>query len=193
MEGLIKLLIPVLLILVGVALMVVSFVQRQKVMQAQRWPTTSARVTRLELDEHAGQDGDAQEVLITYRYQVGGSSYEGNKLAFGYDSTTSPDYHRRIYDLLKNQPMIQIYYNPSSPQESVISPHAGSGVLVGLAVGIFFNVFGLGFLLSGLVPIGVAMGIMAVTLIGVGIFSVYWIGVRKNDPLLSDLAALRSR
>ncbi|NJK62839.1 MAG: DUF3592 domain-containing protein [Synechococcaceae cyanobacterium SM2_3_1] len=193
MEELIKLLIPILLILVGVAAIGVSFVQWQKVMQAQRWPTTSARISRLELDEHAGQDGDAQEVLITYRYQVAGSSYEGNKLAFGYDSTTSPDYHRRIYDLLKNKQMIQIYYNSRSPQESVISPHAGSGVLIGLAVGIFFNVFGLGFLVMGILPIVLAMGIMAATLILVGVFSVYWIGVRKNDPLLADLAALRSR
>jgi hypothetical protein len=193
MEELIKILIPSLLILLGIACFVASFVQRQKVIQAQQWPTTTARVSRLELDEHAGQDGDAQEVLINYRYQVGGSTYEGRRLAFGYDSTTSPDYHLRIYELLKNKPMIRIYYNPRTPQESVISPHAGSGVLIGFAVGIFFTVFGLGFLLMGIVPILLAMGIMAVTLIGVGIFSVYWIGVRKNDPLLADLAALRSR
>lgn len=189
MEVLVFTLIPALFILLGIAAIVTSFREHQKVLQAQRWLTTTAELTRIELDEHAGQDGDAQEVLLDYTYNVRGIPYQGHTLAFGYGSTSSPDYHRQIYELLKNRTRIRIFYNPRSPGESVISPQAGTGVLVGLAVGVFFLVFGFGFILlwRGVLPI-VSMAIMATTLIGVMALSVYWIGLRKNDPLLNDLA-----
>lgn len=189
MEALILILLPILFMILGLAIGVVSLIQRQKVRAAQRWPTTSAHLTRIELDEHAGQDGDAQEVLVSYTYRVGGGLHEGHTLAFGYDSTTSPEYHRRIYTLLKGKQTIRIHYNPQAPHESVISVQAGSGILVGLALAGFFCLFGLGFLMGalGILPVALVIGLLAVILLGTLGFCVSWIGLRKGDPLINDL------
>lgn len=189
MEALILILLPIVFIILGLVIAAVSLIQRQKVMASQRWPTTSAQLTRIELDEQAGQDGDAQEVLVSYTYRAGSGLHEGHTLAFGYSSSTSPDYHRRIYTLLKGKKIIRIHYNPQAPHESVISVQAGNGILVGLVVGGFFCLFGLGFLMGalGILPVALIMGLLAVILLSTVGFCVYWIGLRKGDPLINDL------
>ncbi len=192
MEGLILTLIPLLLIVLGIAIGIFSLIQRQKVAAAQRWPTAIAQLTQIELDEYAGQDGDAQEVRVSYTYRAGNGLHQGHTLAFGYDSSTSPDYHRHIYTLLQGKKTIRIHYNPRSPQESVISAQAGNGILVGLVIGALFCLFGLGFLMAVLeiLPVALMMGVLAVIFLGTVGFCLYWIGLRQGDPLINDLKRL---
>lgn len=190
------LLFPCVFLGIGLVLILYSLHLRNKAMLAKRWPIAKAQLTDIELDECAGQDGDGQEVLVRYTYQVRGKSYEGQTISFGYGSTSSSDYHRRIYDLLKDRQTLRIYYNPRNPHESVISPQAGNQVSVGIAMGLIFTLWSLGmFILALFHPspflVTATVVLMVVAFFGGFIFISYPVDLRKGDPLIRSLYRAR--
>ncbi|MBU0550601.1 DUF3592 domain-containing protein [Myxococcota bacterium] len=191
MEAFIKVLIPVVLIALGVFMSIHSLRQRRKALQARSWPRSKAQVIEIKLNEHAGNDGDAQEVQLRYRYQVHDRVYEGHQIAFGYGSSTSPEYHSKIYNILRKYTELNVLYNPESPGEAVVSPYYGSGVLLGMIIGQFFVLFGLAFLLllRSIFPMSLLFIFMVVDLLGTIFISLRFVGLRQNDPLIKDLKA----
>src|SRR4051794_8180383 len=69
-------------------------------MQVASWPTTPGKITHLELKERPDRDHTNYGVSVKYTYVVDGVSYEGTRLAFGYDAGGNRQEHEGIYQKL---------------------------------------------------------------------------------------------
>jgi len=79
---------------------------------------------------------------VFYEYTVDGKTYNGNRVAYGNVSTSSPSRARRIVDRYPEGKEISVYYQPDDPEECLLEPGMKLQTL-------FLPGFGLIFLCAG--------------------------------------------
>jgi len=91
-----------------------------KGIQATSWPTTTGKIFNSKLIERWGSEDMEYEASISYSYTALGKEYESNNLYFGLLSPTSKWPAKYLVKKYKRPESIKIYYNPNSPNESVL-------------------------------------------------------------------------
>lgn len=93
-----------------------------KQLESQHYPSVTGIITHSEVTSHQGSKGGTSYTAdITYHYEIGGQKFDGNKLRFGMTTSSS----RYAYASVNAHPLgstAQVYYNPTNPQESLLSP-----------------------------------------------------------------------
>jgi hypothetical protein len=80
------------------------------------WPTVEARLTGCELQ---AKDESSSQVLVSYRYQVQGREYDGDKIHPEY-FPSGGDCHQALYDRLHGAEIVEAHYNESNPSEAYL-------------------------------------------------------------------------
>ena len=62
------------------------------------------------------------QAKITYEYHHKGNRYVGNKIYFGYGSSSEKDDFTEIVNLLPEGKNVSVYLNPENPNEAVLIP-----------------------------------------------------------------------
>ena len=133
--------------LVGVILLVVAIVSRNKANKAKTWPTAQGRVVSSEVRVH--QDYDAEdghsstnyEPVVQYAYEVNGVPYTASRIGYGanqFDRNTAQNKANRY----AAGSTIAVHYDPADPHNAVLETEAG-GAKIFLIVGIVFAALGL--------------------------------------------------
>lgn len=132
----------------GIFLIYRSVQSRKKAQASQGWPSTAGLIneSRVAHSTHTDTDGDSSDSYtpyIEYTYQVGGQTYTGRDLTFGF--TQGYGNEAKAQSVLAKYPpgaQVSVYYDPADPQKAVLERQAG-GFAAGLILGIIFLVIGL--------------------------------------------------
>ncbi|MGD9128423.1 MAG: DUF3592 domain-containing protein [Planctomycetia bacterium] len=130
---------------VGFALLGYGGWQWKKSTEAGSWPTTAGTITASSIEVHSDSDGDAYKVNVEYAYRVGGVEYVGDRLAFGYVSSSGRKVHEAILKKLEEAKQVEVRYDPADPQNAVLSFGMHRSIRLILAFAIVWLLFTLGF------------------------------------------------
>ena len=115
----------------GLCILALGLWRARKATLAASWPTTSGSIDICELKCFSGGEQDTYEVIVAYSYVVDGQQYVNNRLAVGYANGGDSDFHRKIFNAIKDARRVAVRYNPTSPQDSVLS-HGIHGHITGV-------------------------------------------------------------
>lgn len=123
----------------GLVLIIISITSRKKAQAAQNWPTTSGVIESSRVDVHTSTDSDGHrsttyKPVVSYRYQLMGLEYMGDRIAFGANTFKLSKSEEIIRRYPVGQP-VTVHYNPDKPQDSVLEAVAHGGV-ASLVIGI---------------------------------------------------------
>ena len=94
--------------------------------RAKGFPQTTGTIISSEVTRHRGsKGGTTYGVSIEYTYQVNGVQFAGNRYRYGAASTSDSKW---AHDAVQNNPVgaeVPVYYDPTSPSESLLSPGIG--------------------------------------------------------------------
>jgi hypothetical protein len=112
---------------------------RRRATASMRWPEAAGTVLKSEVVHHVSTDvdGDTDETWIPsvrYRYEVGGGSYESERLRFGKPGQESAELASKVLESYPVGSRIKVRYNPANPSDATVQtekPGIGSAVFVG--------------------------------------------------------------
>lgn len=118
-----ELFIAILFILMGVFLFVLYFYLYKKAKNSKKWNTVKGLIMRINLDELLmGQDSTVTyKVKIQYSYKVGEKTYYSKRIFYGdFLRHSSLGNIERMMNKYKKENIIDVFYNPQKPNESVL-------------------------------------------------------------------------
>ena len=158
-------LVPIIVVLVFapicVGLVIWAISLQLKISASRRWSSTPGRIINSELATRSTATSrgsfSAYYPKVVYEYQVGGQTYQGNRIMFGqFPAHSSPDLAQSKLAQYQLHSTGQVFYNPANPAEAVLEQSAMTLKTLWLVAGLIFilllAVLGLAFLLSNLLP-----------------------------------------
>jgi len=116
-----------------------------KILEAQSWEAVRGTVQESKVE----WDGDSGKVYIRYTYAYGGESYEGDRYQFDESSTNvGTGAMEEVVAMHPVETAIDVWVDPSAPEESVISRKVSNGSWIGIPFSLPFltvGVCGLGY------------------------------------------------
>jgi len=130
--------------IIGLVLIIKALRDRKKAEASTSWPSTVGTVTESTIEESYSRDEDGHrqthfKPVVKYNYQVVGSTFTGDKIAFGMGSSGN---FKSAQQTIANYPIgkqVTVYYNPEKPEEGVLERRAASFKTL-LVIGIVFLV-----------------------------------------------------
>ncbi len=119
----------------------------------QTWHSVDAELLRAKITSHQSRNDNGSyttmyKVVAQYRYQVDGTSYEGDRPSISTGSSSDRDDHEQLLKRIKSAQQrnghIVVWYNPDNPSESVYSRKLNWRLLIlmTLFTGIFIIIGG---------------------------------------------------
>jgi hypothetical protein len=137
--------------LIGVFLLVWSLKgggqAKKDIAAALAWPEATAVVVAHDVETHrqfAGRNVYSCEPKLRYRFQVGGTEYDGDRLRFGYVRTNTDHQARQLMAPYPLGSWIRIRFNPYNPAESVVELKQSTNQTWSVVVGAILIALGLG-------------------------------------------------
>jgi hypothetical protein len=101
-----------------------------KQLESQHYPSVTGTITHSEVTSHTGsKGGTSYTAVINYRFEIGGQTFEGNKLRFGMTTSSSESAHASV----SAHPVgsaAQVFYNPENSQQSLLAPGINGSDLI---------------------------------------------------------------
>lgn len=113
--------------------------------QALSWPTVEGRFLECRLQENPDSESTTWEVKVRYGYSVAGREFEGNRVAFGYNGSSTHEEHQEIYEKLQSGSRVLVHYQPSNPSDSVLAAGFNRSTFLTLAFAVTWLLFTTGF------------------------------------------------
>lgn len=111
---------------------------------SESWPTVRGEVIESELERRRNNKGNTSYgANVVYRYEVDDQELEGDNIWFGQFSSSD---RSEMQKLVKQYPVgeiVDVYYMPDDPGESVLQPGAFTSSYIVLGIGSVFAVVGL--------------------------------------------------
>ena len=108
---------------------------------ARNWPTTEGRITQCEVKESRDSSTTDFEAIVKYSYVVAGSTYEGDRIAFGYSASSLRSAHQEIADRLTGVKTVLVRYDPKDASRSVLTYGLNRATIILLVFGGTWVVF----------------------------------------------------
>jgi hypothetical protein len=132
---------------IGIFLIYRTQQSKKKAQISQSWPSTTGQITdsHVSRSQSTDSDGDTStsySARVAYTYQVGGQTYSGQNIAFGFNPSYSNESKAQAdaarYPVGSQVP---VYYDPTKPSDAVLARQA-SGSNVVMILGIIFIAIG---------------------------------------------------
>lgn len=130
---------------IGVMLLWSGIDGMAKATRADAWPSVPATLNSVELKESMDSDGSTFEVVVDYVYRVGGRTYGGDTLSFGYSGSSGQEAHAQIYRKLQNARTVRVRYNPDRPEQSTIAHGLNRAHMIHMGFALTWTLFTIGF------------------------------------------------
>ena len=129
----------------GFGLLGYSLLSMKRSTEAAAWPSTVGTIVSCDLETNYDSDGDTYEVKVNYKYSVDGREMTNDVLAFGYSASSGQEAHEEILFKLKEADTLDVRYDPSDPQNSVLSYGFHRSIQFTLAFAVTWLLFVFGF------------------------------------------------
>lgn len=103
----------------GLGFTAVFAVPTFRVLQARSWDPIPCEILESRVATHAGEDNDTYSVEIRYRYQVRGTTYEGDRYTFLGGSSSGYEGKRQVVERFPAGSEATCWVNPEEPAEAV--------------------------------------------------------------------------
>lgn len=113
--------------------------------RAARWPAVTGRLEDCELIDESDVDGTSYRVKVRYSYEVLGDRYIGDRIGFGYTGSNNYARHSMLYRKLTEIESIDVFFNPSDPQQSVLKEGIKKPPWHFIIFGLLWLLFSIGF------------------------------------------------
>ena len=98
--------------------------------------------------------GNPSVPIVHYEYSLSGKTYKSDRIFWGNVHTSGTlDAAQKVVDKYREGTKVNVYYNPSNAQESVLEPGSAQGTLLSLAVSCIPIVAGIIQLMTGFIDI----------------------------------------
>jgi hypothetical protein len=129
------------LFIVGAILFLAGIYQRMKLAASMSWPSAPATIVDAHIkEEAAGTGGESTTMyapVISYQYDVKGTSYTGSRLSFGRVSYSTQRQAQKRLEQYPKGGQIAVYYNPDKPGDCVLERTSTlSLILIGIGAGL---------------------------------------------------------
>ena len=88
------------------------------------WPSSSGKIVASSVEHHrsTGEKGATYHADILYEFSVGGTVFNGTRVAYGDYGSSSPSHARRIVNRYPEKKVVTVYYMPENPEECLLEP-----------------------------------------------------------------------
>lgn len=129
-----------------------AFLSLSRGVASEEWPETAGEILESSVDAQSGRGGAVYVPSIRYRYAIGQSSYEGDRITFGGPVGTS--WRRPAEEAVRRYAKgkrVVVRFHPADPAISVLEPGArwytyaellGGTVFAGLGIARIVNNLG---------------------------------------------------
>jgi uncharacterized membrane protein len=124
-------------VVVGIALIVYSLIQRNRVKASRSWQTAMGTIVKAEVVEGRSTDSVEYSVSVAYDYVVNGVRCTGKRIGFGARSYIRK---KKAQEQLERYPVnssVTVYFNPEKPEESILvreAPYTTLNLAIGIAI-----------------------------------------------------------
>ncbi len=142
-----KLFLSLVFIVVGVGVAILGNGVLKNAKQSTDWPAVEGKVISSEVERNQkrsnGKSSTTYHAEVLYDYVVEGTTYSGNKVVFGQGGSSNPASARSIVNRYPRAKIVSVFYNPDTPDVSVLEPGATWQSYIMLGLGILFAGIGL--------------------------------------------------
>ena len=118
-----------------------------------RFLTTAGEVTASRVESSSTSDGTTYAARIEYEFELGGTSYTGDRHSFFSFGTSSSEHANAIVRRYPVGKRVTVYYDPGEPQQSVLEIDTRSFPAVAILFLTPFHCIGIGFLFGGVAEV----------------------------------------
>ena len=111
---------PAVFLVVGLGFSLFFAFPAVKVIKARSWDPVECEILASSVATHTGDDGSTYSVEVTYRYQVEGLEYTGNRYRFLGGSSSGREGKQEVVDSLPPGTTTTCWVDPESPDEAVL-------------------------------------------------------------------------
>jgi Protein of unknown function (DUF3592) len=129
-------------LLVGLGFGLFFFVPAYKVLMAGSWSAVDCEIVSSSVGSHSSDDSTTYSVDVSYRYEVDGIEYTGERYEFLGGSSSGLDSKQAKVDALPTGSTTTCYVDPGDPREAVLQRGFSWGYLFALLPLIFIAVGG---------------------------------------------------
>lgn len=109
--------------------------------RAASWPTVEGKIHSSRCVHYYGWDeGSSYLTHVQYGYVVGGQTYRGDRIAFGYWGSCWRSPNQKIADRLPAGATVQVRYDPEKPAMVVLSCGLNGSMVMTMAIGVWIIV-----------------------------------------------------
>ena len=144
--------VPPIFLFVGLGLIISGIRDVVHGQRSKSWPQILGEIRSSEYEMKVSESYDDVTVShyarVSYKYVVNGIEYQSNTVFIG-DGDTSSDYlsKQRVKKYTPGS-NVQVYYDPESPENSVLEPGIHLEIFPSLGCGFIFLVFVVGYILQ---------------------------------------------
>jgi len=141
-----SLVFPLIFVVVGATVAFFGIRGLVRAKASTDWPSTGGKVVESSVERHSSSrsrgGGTTYHAEIGYEFSVDGTTYNGDRVAYGDYGSSSPSHARRIVNRYPKGKSVTVYYMPRNPEECLLEPglKGQSWFLPGL--GLVFFAFG---------------------------------------------------
>jgi hypothetical protein len=107
------------------------------------WPTAEGVVTSSEITRSTVESSSVYHADVHYKYTVGEKLYISDRVSFGQYDSSDPRHANSIVNRYGQDQKIRVYFNPISPEDSVIVPGVNWWCYLPLSFGLLFAGIGI--------------------------------------------------
>ena len=86
------------------------------------WPTAQGKVIACSVESSSDDDGTTYHAEILYEFSVDGTTFNGNRVAYGDYGSSSPSHARSIVNRYPKGKSVTVCYMPEDPEECLLEP-----------------------------------------------------------------------
>jgi len=139
--------LPVALLVTGLGtlFLAISIVRLYKFSTSKTWLSTTGEIISSEMETKRGGRGRSvtYHAALVYDYSVEGTKYSGSRICFGDYGSSNPNHARQILNRYPAGKQVNVYYNPSKPEDSVLERRLSWTVYLALIVGSAVSALGI--------------------------------------------------
>ncbi|QDU78294.1 hypothetical protein Pan97_53790 [Bremerella volcania] len=105
----------------GVGFLGYGIYQLDQASRTTRWPAVRGEVLECQLRSHTSDHKETWACHVKYAYDVDGRSYEGDRIAYGYNGTNNKSMHSDLKQKLSRSRYVRVYFDPQNPSESTLA------------------------------------------------------------------------
>jgi len=112
--------------------------------QSLAWPATTGTIVECNLVQNVDKGSMTHKVDVLYEYSISGVAYRSRRIGFGYGPGGPREEHESLYGKLRGASLVQVFYNPSDPRDSVLAPGVDQSAPILTLFGLTLLVFSTG-------------------------------------------------